>query len=520
MPARLRRPALVIIIAALYYAGARCGLLAFTGDHLGLVRPSSGFAVSMLLLLGTEMWPGILIGAFLANVTTGEPIAVPACIAIGSALEAIVAAWLLRRFAGFKDSITSLKDAVGIVLLAAAVSTAVSATIGMTGLCLGSVQPWSAYGARWWSWWRGDAVGVLLVAPMLLTWAVWRRPWPASRTVEAIALAGALVATGGAVFGERFVAETLFHPLEYAVFPFVIWAAIRFGIAGASMTNVLVSSIAFWGTMHGLGPYADGQLEDRLLLLQLFVGVVAATGLLLGALITERDASARRRHAEYLRDITEQKRVMSQLSFQAAHDGLTTLLNRAAFLERLGAAARRERDPDGCFMALLFVDVDRFKAINDRLGHLAGDRLLVTIARKLQASVRPGDIVARLGGDEFAILLECLTDVRDATAAADRIQTSLRLPIDLEGHRVVATASIGIALSTPGDQPEDMLQTADAAMYHSKAIGPSRYNVIDRRQAHAREELGAHSNSQMAAGWSCGSHPVARPRGVPVATTA
>ncbi len=179
-----------------------------------------------------------------------------------------------------------------------------------------------------------------------------------------------------------------------------------------------------------------------------------------------------------------------KLVHQALHDALTDLPNRAYFVERVSQAqARVRRDPDYRF-AVLFIDFDDFKAVNDNLGHAAGDRLLMEIAGRLRTCVRPGDVVARLGGDEFTLLLEEITGLPDAEHAARRIQAALVAPIAIEGREIVATASIGVALSEPDyGQVQDLLRDADLAMYHAKEQGRARYQVFDvamRDSAQAR----------------------------------
>lgn len=180
-------------------------------------------------------------------------------------------------------------------------------------------------------------------------------------------------------------------------------------------------------------------------------------------------------------DITERKRTEQQLVHNAFHDGLTGLPNRALFsdrLERLIAAARRNNTHR---FGVLFLDLDRFKVINDSLGHLRGDQLLVSIARRLEACVRQGDTVARLGGDEFAILLGEIADLAEATRIADRVQQDLSLPFQLDVHEVFTSCSIGIAVSTPAyTRPEEILRDADTAMYRAKNTGRARYEVFDR----------------------------------------
>lgn len=170
-------------------------------------------------------------------------------------------------------------------------------------------------------------------------------------------------------------------------------------------------------------------------------------------------------------------------------DALTGLPNRLLFMDRLGRAIERGRRQSDHQFTVLFLDLDRFKLVNDSLGHMAGDQLLVAIARRLETCLRGSDscarfaaehTVARLGGDEFTILLEDVGDVSNAVRVADRIQTALQQPFDLDGHEVFTSASIGIATSTTGyDGPEAVLRDADTAMYRAKALGKARCEVFD-----------------------------------------
>jgi diguanylate cyclase (GGDEF)-like protein/PAS domain S-box-containing protein len=187
-----------------------------------------------------------------------------------------------------------------------------------------------------------------------------------------------------------------------------------------------------------------------------------------------------------LTNITGQKEAQKRLFHNAFHDVLTGLPNRALFMDRLKHSFDRAKQCEDYMFAVLFLDLDRFKVINDSLGHHRGDQLLVAIARRLEESLRPGDTIARLGGDEFAIILDHLKDVSDATSAAERIQKDLEEPFSLSGHEVFASASIGIALSTmPFDLPEDILRSADSAMYRAKDHGRACFKLFDKGM-HAR----------------------------------
>ena len=180
-------------------------------------------------------------------------------------------------------------------------------------------------------------------------------------------------------------------------------------------------------------------------------------------------------------DITDRKLVEERLMHEAIHDVLTGLPNRALFTDLLARALGRAKRRDDYLFAILFLDIDRFKMINDSLGHMTGDQLLIAIARRLEACLRPGDTVARLGGDEFTVLLEDIHEVQDATTVADRIHQALVQPFTIGGQEVFTSVSIGIALSSRQyNRPEELLRDADTAMYRAKAAGKSTHEIFDQ----------------------------------------
>ncbi len=200
------------------------------------------------------------------------------------------------------------------------------------------------------------------------------------------------------------------------------------------------------------------------------------------------------------RDVTERKLAEERLLHDALHDGLTGLANRALFMDRLGHAVERARRHRDFAFAVFFLDLDRFKLVNDSLGHLAGDRLLVEVGSRLKSCLRAGDTVARLGGDEFTILLDDMKDAGDALRMAERVQSRLALPFDLEGHEVFVSASVGVALSAMGyTRPDDILRDANTAMHGAKSLGKSGYKVFDATMhEHARAMLGLETDLRRA----------------------
>ena len=180
-------------------------------------------------------------------------------------------------------------------------------------------------------------------------------------------------------------------------------------------------------------------------------------------------------------DVTDRKLAEKQLAYNAFHDALTGLPSRALFIDHLGQALKHlERIPNYIF-AVLFLDLDRFKIVNDSLGHIVGDKLLISVARRLEMSIRKMDTIARIGGDEFIILQDRISDVTDSIRIAERIKRDLDASFYVDGHEVFTRASIGIAISSPDyKRPEDMIRDADTAMYRAKSSGGGNHQLFDR----------------------------------------
>jgi diguanylate cyclase (GGDEF)-like protein/PAS domain S-box-containing protein len=233
--------------------------------------------------------------------------------------------------------------------------------------------------------------------------------------------------------------------------------------------------------MLQIGALLDGKLSTYQMELRYKHKRGQVVWILLSATLIRDSLTASVNLVFQIQDITDRKRAEERLLHEAFHDVLTGLPNRALFMDHLKLSVERGKRREDRLFAVLFLDLDRFKIINDSLGHMVGDQLLVGIARRLEICLRPGDTVARLGGDEFTILLEDLSNVTEVIDVAERLQKALALPFNLNGHEVFTTVSIGIALSSTGyDRPEEVLRDADTAMYRAKMLGKARHEVFDK----------------------------------------
>ncbi|HUR32465.1 MAG TPA: MASE1 domain-containing protein [Vicinamibacterales bacterium] len=286
-------------IAVAYVFAAWLGFrVAVVAEQVTTVWAPTGIGIAALLLWGRALWPAVWLGAFVANAATDAPLWTAVVVATGNTLESVVAVSMLRRLRQFSPTFSRIQETLAFIILAAGLSTAVSATIGAATLCVAGVQPWTRFAALWTDWWIGDALGALVVAPVILSTA---RRWSWSRREL---LEGGLLVAGGVlateiVFGQWFGPTRGNHPLEYVTFPFVIAAAVRARQPVTALVVLGASIVTIWNTALGAGPFASGEMHQSLVLLQAFMAVMAGTGLLLAAAIAERETGERRRAAAH-----------------------------------------------------------------------------------------------------------------------------------------------------------------------------------------------------------------------------
>jgi signal transduction histidine kinase len=286
----------LLTLAIVYFATGRLGLsLGAANQFATLVWLPSGLAVTAVILRGSSLWPAITIGAFLLNLFTGAPVLVAAGISTGNTLEALACVALLKR-EKVCPHLDSLHDVLVLVLVAAPISALISATCGVGSLLLGRVIAWSAAPVTWSTWWLGDIVSLVLVTPLLLTWSTWPRAIPSRKRLAELSLISVSVVVVGLFVFLGLLRPTHWeYPVNHLIFPLLIWAALRFGPRGATAVTVTFAALAILGTIRGVSPFSTGSLWLRLLFLQSFMGITAATTLILAAIVAERHALEQRK---------------------------------------------------------------------------------------------------------------------------------------------------------------------------------------------------------------------------------
>ncbi len=327
-------------LAAVYLVAAKAGLaLAFVHPSATAVWAPTGLALAALLLFGRSAWPAIFVGAFIANITTAGSLLTALGIATGNTLEAVIGAALVTGFAAGAHAFERAGTVFAFTGLALA-CTSLSATIGVSSLCLTGFAHWSDFGPIWWTWWLGDAAGALLVTPAILLWiAPSGMHWTPRRGVEGVAFVASLVGVGAIVFGGALPMDGADYPLEFLCLPLLVWAGFRFTPREAATALILLAAVAIRGTLGGLGPFARGSRNESLLLLQAFLAVAAVMTLALAAVVAER----RRAGAEL-----ERLAVTDPLTGLANYRRLMAIIEGEIERSRLwGAPAGRSTPPRG-----------------------------------------------------------------------------------------------------------------------------------------------------------------------------
>ena len=377
----------VIVVAVLYCATASLSLrLAFEKTNASPVWPPSGIALVAVLLLGYRVWPGIMLGAFAANVVTFltnqaagvlATVTISSVIGIGNTLEAVVGKSLLDRLVGARSPLDRAPDVFKFAAVAL-LACLVSASVGPTVIALAGMAPSGGYATVWFTWWLGDAAGVLLVAPLLITWLTQPRlEWAPRKRIEAAVLFLSLLIGVHVGFG-GWLHHDAHYPLPFVPLPWLVWSAFRFGPREAATAAAVTSGIAVWNTVSGLGPFVRDTVNESLLLVQAFVGLVTVTILTMAALVAERrDAHARLRTAH---DTLEERVDARTQALAQVNERLQGEIAERRAAEATAETRRRETE----------VLADLARRINASLDLDAVLQVMAECARELAASDMAG----------------------------------------------------------------------------------------------------------------------------------
>lgn len=482
--AAIRRFALVAGLTALTYALAgwlSLKLSTYIAGSVAALWLAAGIGAAASLRFGAAGVVGVLLGSLLVNSQI-----LPAQDAFRFALGAAAGAWLMGTLPHYLQPFSAALDYVSSVakfaLVAAPLGCAVSALTGVFSLYFFGNLPAGMVLQGLWVWWLGDLLGVFLISPLLLTTSRWDLlPTHRAARLEGLVLVLGMMALTLAMM---YHVDPL-RPAEIVLFvmvPAVLWAALRFSVAGASLAIFLAAIIVMGVAVVSYGGITSTTTPREVFALQISMITMALGGLFVSAALAERRYSEMR------------------LDMLANHDPLTGLPNRTYFQDFLGhALARAQREKSQ--VSLLFIDLDRFKHINDSQGHDIGDQVLCIVANRLDEQLRADDFVARLGGDEFAVILTHPPASRAASRVARKLIQGLAEPFKLGHRRYAIGASVGISVyPDDGLDANTLLRQADLAMYQAKQRRSGFEYFSDELNTVAQQQLSLETGLRQALG--------------------
>lgn len=486
----------IILLAIIIFLAARLGLEAsIIYDNVSLIWPATGISIAIILLKGKQLWPGITIGAFLATASTGAGWGFALGSGIANTVEALFANYWVQSWQ-ISYQLNRIYDVLKLLLIIMIITPATASLIGATSFCLSFNCSTELFFTVGWQWWVGNAMGALVLTPLLLTWSSYNQDLSLSKLISE---KGLLVGTG---FSLLIISNLIFfgviptslinfqaYPLQYLCFPFLIWAGFCLQQRGTTTAIFLTVLIAVIGTFKDTGPFTNSDsLLGNLFVLWSFIIVISIPTLILSSAVTERQLAE------------------NQLSFLAYRDSLTGLPNRAAFFQNVSEWLKHCKiSKDKTFCAVLFIDLNRFKEINDSFGHTLGDELLCAVAHRLEGCIPKEYTMGRLGGDEFAVLIPAVQDYQLASHLSQEILDQFDTPFLIQNCEFVISATIGIVIGNSDySSSEDLVRDADIAMYHAKTNGRKyckfepgmRQKVVSRLQLE-QDLRGAINNEEL-----------------------
>ncbi len=463
------------LVAAVYFFAGRLGLaVPYTSGNVSPVWPAAGIALGAILLSGPRVWPAVAAGGFLVNLFTPVPAMSAFGMAIGNAAGPLAGAWMLRRTRGFDPCLGRLSDVIRLIVLGAFAGTAISATIGTASLALGRVPAWPSVRATWLMWWLGDAMGVLVVTPLVLAIPYVRAAPEARRPAELAALLLTTVACSLLVFRTPPELAGSSYGILALTFPFLLmWGATRFEVPGAALITASLATVALWESRYGLGPFVVGTSLQNAGLLQSFVTVIAVSGLSVAALTADRTRLIRQQAEREAARLGEKR--YREIA-EAANEGVWMLDSHllTCFVNK------RLTQTGGDYFDFIPAAGGVYVAIGDASGHGLGAALVMALTRAYVRSLTALNLdVAEILTRVNHMLLGDLEENRFVTLLLVQVdRAARRLRYANAGH----VAGFVIGGGDPLAAPASMASTGMPLGLFSRSMYPARELALEPRQ--------------------------------------
>ncbi len=469
----------VIAIAVIYFVLARLGQqFAIEPGNVTPVWIPSGVCLAIALTRGIRVWPGIFLGAFVGNVWSYFSFDSPISAAmagtlngIGDVICIVGMAYLIFRYSGSSNPLHSRTQFVYFVVLGVILGPFISAVFGVFGLYLFGFIPVDSVQITFFTWWIGDAVGVLLFAPLVIAWLHPEQIQHRHRGIALTMLLGIAYVSMATIFGVIEIPRPI-ATIGAVLLPLALITMVHYGQRTLFTVQALALSVAIYATSNGLGPFASTEEHMALMNLQWFIAIFSCAifGL---AVITFENQHAKKVILEKVEELESLYRT----------DHLTGVANRhfiTEFLAKEFARMKRSKIPFG----VLLIDLDDFKSVNDTLGHNVGDRVLNGLCETIAPIIRTNDLLGRWGGEEFIVICDNV-DQYSLMAVAEKIRTEVEQASF--HHNLKITISIGATLASETDTQKSLTKRADMALYRSKENFKNCVTFIDRDEKFSME---------------------------------
>lgn len=443
----------IILMAAIYFiAGKLSFLISVESAIVTIVMfAAEGFALAGILIFGKRLWLGIFIGQFLIGYSVDMGVLASLSIASINSLEAILAFYLFNRFK-LDRSLLRLKDIVGLSALIFLVLQPFSSLLGNSALLGFDIIDRSNYFESIFSWWFGNSMGQLLITPFLL---YFYSKYKDTNIFEFIANTIFFLVLG---YISIIYLDIRYLALLLSVtMPFVIYISSTKDLHYATFGVIIIALISIGSTHLNIGLFSGEDLTNNIVSLNFYILSQMLLALIIGTLFSEK------------------KVALERLNQMALYDHLTDLPNRYLLEDRIKQAIIKSKRSKSR-VAICFIDLDHFKAVNDTLGHHAGDEVLKEVSSRIKSSIREEDSLLRLGGDEFVLILTDVSSKKDIENLLEKVSNEINQPIEINKGIANVSLSIGVSLyPSDGDSVAELMAYADRAMYEAKNRGKNRF---------------------------------------------